>query len=222
MGTVRDVTLRDDVRSALAGETGPVALDLDHLPAELVGTLLGHFADTAPIDEATALSPIVMATSHVPLDPQLDGVDVVDDPRAELAATEVVASPVEQDVADRDPALLDGADEPAPSGESSDPSAFDRDPAGDPSGDDVAPEFDVGFGGGAAPADEPGPVGEQDSANVDSSAGSHADTFDAEEFHDPVLDLEDDAAHEPALIDLDFEPDPLDVDPMDDGFDLAD
>lgn len=108
--SVTDVTLRDDVSAALDGD-GTDALDaVGDLAPELVGTALGHFADTSTLADADALAPIVTAASPVPFDPLLDGV----------GAGVHLATPADQDPDGFD--RVDGDDESV----DDDPGAFDE------------------------------------------------------------------------------------------------
>ncbi|MFK7916639.1 MAG: hypothetical protein AB8G14_01060 [Ilumatobacter sp.] len=67
------MTIRDDVRAMLDGP-GPTSGAFGDVDAELVGTALGHFADTSSLTDADALAPIVTAASPIPFDPELDDI----------------------------------------------------------------------------------------------------------------------------------------------------
>lgn len=116
---VADVTLRDDVRAMLVGREPDAdalgdgaGLDIGDVPAELVGTALSHFADTAPLADADALAPIVTAASPIPFDAELDGVGETTGPATtDLdAADQVDADLGDADPGDRDPDDVDRAD----------------------------------------------------------------------------------------------------------------
>lgn len=220
--TVTAVTLRDDVRSLLAADGGrePDASGLGDLPAELVGTVLGHFADTAPIDEATALSPVVMATSAVPFDPRLDGVGTITDPLGEVAAIEIVdRDPVGDDggLDDTDPGWLDGVDA-AGEHDVSDvgPLVDDADAPGAEDWGADGSSFGAGADRTGDPADEFAPVDE--ATSLHSGVDGAADVVDVEELVDPVADLDATPVVHPDSFEIGLD----DVDPMDDGFDDMD
>ena len=113
--TVQLMTLRDDIRGLLTEPGGDSSGLLGDVPSDLVSTLLTHFADTAPIEQADVLAPMVMQASPVPFDEELDGIASapLDDPIAELGLLGVGAAST---------ALVDH-DDPA-----FDDAAFDRDP----------------------------------------------------------------------------------------------
>lgn len=82
------MTIRHAIDQLLTGETasGEATSDpasvlseqgFDDVPSELFGTALVHFSDTAPIEQADALAPIVTRVSPVPLEesdlPAVDG-----------------------------------------------------------------------------------------------------------------------------------------------------
>ncbi|MGH1501962.1 MAG: hypothetical protein ACRBI6_00265 [Acidimicrobiales bacterium] len=68
------MTLRDAIEGLLGPTTQRPAADAladeghDSLGSDLFGTALGHYADTAPIEQADALAPIVTRTSSVPFE----------------------------------------------------------------------------------------------------------------------------------------------------------
>lgn len=121
------------------------------LDPTLFGEALVHYADTAPIEVADALSPIVMSSSAVPFDPDLDPVTASDDPPpdADDAMGEQESSDDDADVAredvdpdafddaGRDPTEVDGTNdvrqpvpEPDEFGQGAQPTAGDGDPDG--------------------------------------------------------------------------------------------
>jgi hypothetical protein len=220
VGTVLTVTLRDEVRSRLAGragdvdaaEAGETESELADLPAELVGTAIGHFADTAPIAVADELSPIAMAAGPVPFDPELDGIEPVDDPLSAFGAV------------DLDPARLDD-DGQRDAQDLDDPSDFDG-------FDSTAGVSDVG---GATAADPSEAVDVDESFGSGSGAEASADPVEASAalIDDPLdldaipmtfvadeaLDSVDIVSDEPVI---DFDPVDLDTDeadPMGDDLD---
>lgn len=214
-----------DVGAPMSAEGG-----LSELPPELVGTALGHFADTAPMEVADSLAPVVMATGPVPFDAELDGVSPVEEP---LTAFDSVHA---------DPALL-GIDSAEPADGSAaahhdDPSDWDRDggldvderalPGGGPSDGSTGPASDVdgSFGSGAdveaGDLDRTGidvPDADLLIGDGDAATGSF-DEHAAEGFVDGTAALIDDPMVDFDPIDLDD--DVGDADPMDDDFDLAD
>jgi len=187
----------------MAGRAGgidaPTDGGLTELPAELIGTALGHFADTAPIEVADVLAPAVMATGPVPFGPESNGVQYADDPLAAL------------DVADADPALL-GIDEV---GEQS----FDTEDTGH---GPVAPSDDTpeSFGSGAGVEDSAPDVLDVADVGADDDLGDSVGFRPVDGFVDGTDELVDDPA-------VGFDSDAAgagheDIDPMDDDFDLAD
>lgn len=74
-GTVRFMSIRATISGLLAGDgelSDPAgALEdagYDNIPAEAFGTALTHFADTATLEEADALAPVVTLTGPVPFE----------------------------------------------------------------------------------------------------------------------------------------------------------
>lgn len=223
--SVTDVTLRDDVRAALDGD-GTDPLDaVGDLAPELVGTALGHFADTSTLADAEALAPIVTAASPVPFDPLLDGV----------GAGVHLAPPLDQD-----PDGFDRVDEDDESVDD-DPGVFDEleDVAGADAGTETEADGDAdidGTGDGFVP-DEAGPAdvrdfqadafGTGDSA-IDPTAepdGSEEASPIVEPFLgevDPFDSIGADANDAPADDFAPIDVVELDVDPADGDFDIID
>lgn len=92
---------------------------LSDIPTELIGTVLGHFADTASLAEADVLAPAVTAASPIPFEAEIDGVGSSFEPT-------VPAPDSELDDAHPDDADPDGFDRSAePPEPGSDPDAAD-------------------------------------------------------------------------------------------------
>jgi len=115
-GTVRAMSIRAVIRGLLAGDgelSDPAAsleeAGYDNIPAEAFGTALESFSDTATLDEADALAPLVTRTGPIPFEesdlPEID-LDVDTGDAFSLFASTV--TPVHQDFGDTD---LDDADD---------------------------------------------------------------------------------------------------------------
>ncbi len=100
-GSGTDGLAPGDDRAAAALE----AAGHGELEPELYGEALVHFADTAPLEQADVLSPIVTEASAVPIDPDLDPptpVDATDD-----GVEPAVDGAGDPDPGDDDPDVLD-------------------------------------------------------------------------------------------------------------------
>jgi len=82
-GIVRSMSIRAAISGLLAGDgesSNPAAAleeaGFDNIPAEEFGTALTHFSDTATLDEADALAPVVTRAGPIPFEesdlPELD------------------------------------------------------------------------------------------------------------------------------------------------------
>ncbi len=188
------------------------------LGAELYGEALVHFADTAPLEQAEALSTIVTEASAVPIDPELDPPtsegETIDDVEP---VTDGAEAP---DLADEDPDVLDNdlieapnpavdgapavddrldTDDVGVSGAARSTDGFGAGAAGDPAVDTPSDAFDrVGEDGADADLDgttplavTPDPLDALDAASADGPG-------DADLLDD--LDLVDDTGDEPDLL----------------------
>jgi hypothetical protein len=183
-GVVDESAVRDALDAAGFGD----------VPTGLLGTAVGHYADSAPIGYADSLAPMATEASNVPFDSELDvpanDVDIHDvDPMDDLDA-------------DAD-AVLDTIDE-----------AAGEDAAGPaPDDDDDASEFGVGSSDAPAPYtdEEAEPVSELD----DGFASELDDPAAFDDIHDVYADS-DVAAGVPGFDDADnndqnAEPDDIDA-----------
>lgn len=115
------MTLRDAIEGLLGPTTQRPAADAladeghDDLSSELFGTALGHYADTAPIEHADALAPIVTRASSVPYEaddlPDSD-LPMDDDPLALFDAADPAAMLAEAADDAADDAFDEAADAP--------------------------------------------------------------------------------------------------------------
>ena len=217
--TVDDMSLRRVVEDLLGADgsgteglapgddRAAAALDAaghGELEPELYGEALVHFADTAPLEQADALSPIVTGASAVPIDPDLD-------PPTPVGATDDEVAPG-----------VDGAEDAQASDRGDeDPDAFDSDPI---EGDDPAvaegtvldggSESD-GFGSGAEL--DPAAGAQSDSTALDAHPGEPdvavvPDPFDPLDPFDPTADEGSDFAGLAEDLELVDEPDDVDPD----------
>jgi len=201
VSSVTGVTLRDDVRAAL-DSGGSDALDaLGDLAPELVGTALGHFADTSTLADADALAPIVVVSSPVPVDLSLDGAE------AEPSAVTSV---------DADPDDFDRGDDPA---EAVDDLSDGSDVDNININADVR-NFETGdaaFGAGDASLD---PSAESDDAFE--NAGPVIEPFLGDDSFGSAAGVIDEMADEMAGDVVPIEPAGMDADPADGDFDIFD
>jgi hypothetical protein len=140
-GTVPSMSIRAAISGLLAGDSemsNPAAAleeaGYDNIPAEAFGTALTHFSDTATLDEADALAPVVTRTGPIRFEESdLPEIDVEVDDAFSLFGSTVTT--VHQDFGESDLDEVDELDEKsAPVG------------SDDEDGPDTAQEADFDFG----------------------------------------------------------------------------
>jgi hypothetical protein len=221
-GTVRAMSIRAAISDLLAGggmRSDPsAALDeagYEGVSAEEFGTALTHFAETATLAEADALTPVVTRTGPVPLtEDDLPEIAAIAEPEDAFSLFSRTVTEVHQDYGESDldgledePGLESGVDHLDDSGT---PDNVDF-RFGEPSSDDQPQEISINASSlddevlddavDDAPLEQLGPVSSLD----DSDLGDTFETEEATESTGATTDPESDDAGDTFDNDLDFD-----------------